>query len=53
LRDLPDGGVELTLKLSSLSEIQRWVLSWGGEAKVLQPPELAQAVRESARRMLE
>lgn len=53
LRDRADGGVELTLKLSSLAEIQRWVLSWGGEAKVRQPKELAEAVREAARRILE
>ena len=32
LRELRGGGVELRLKLSSLAEIQRWVLSWGGDA---------------------
>ena len=53
LRDLKDGGAELTMKLSSLAEVQRWVLSWAGEAKVLQPRELAQSVREAARKLLE
>jgi len=53
LRELKDGGVELSLKLSSLAEIQRWVLSWGGEVKVLKPKELAEAIRESARQMLQ
>ena len=52
LRELKGGGVELKLKLSSLAEIERWVLSWGGGAKVLKPRELAEAVRKSARAIL-
>ena len=52
LRELKDGGVELKLTLSSLAEIERWVLSWGGDAKVIQPRELAEAVRKSARAIL-
>jgi proteasome accessory factor B len=53
LRELKDGGVELRLKLSSLVEIERWVLSWGGDAKVIQPRELAEAVRVAAQKILE
>jgi predicted DNA-binding transcriptional regulator YafY len=45
LRELPDGGVELRLQLSSLTEVQRWILSWGGRARWLSPPELAASVR--------
>jgi len=52
LREFKDGGVELKMKLSSLGEVQRWVLSWGGDAKVLQPPELADAVRQAAKAIL-
>jgi len=52
LRELKGGGVELKLKLSSLAEIERWVLSWGGDAKVLKPRELAEAVKNSARAIL-
>jgi proteasome accessory factor B len=52
LRELKGGGVELKLKLSSLAEIERWVLSWGGDAKVLKPRELAEAVRKSAKAIL-
>jgi proteasome accessory factor B len=52
LRELKGGGVELKLKLSSLAEIERWVLSWGGDAKVLKPRELAEAVGQSARAIL-
>jgi proteasome accessory factor B len=48
LRELKDGGVELRLKLSSLGEIQRWVLGWGGSAVVVEPPELVSAVRNAA-----
>jgi len=52
LRELKNGGVELLLKLSSLAEVSRWVLSWGGDAKALKPRELAEAIRNSARRIL-
>ncbi len=47
-----DGGVDLQMKLSSLAEVQRWVLSWGGHAKVISPKELAAAVKEAADRIL-
>ena len=52
LRDLKDGGAELRMKLSSLAEVQRWVLSWGGEAKVLKPRELAESVKNAAQAVL-
>jgi len=52
LRYQPGRGVELRLKLSSLVEIERWVLSWGGDAVVVKPRELAEAVRKSARAIL-
>jgi proteasome accessory factor B len=52
LRERADGGVELRLRLSSLVEIQRWVLGWGGEVTVLQPPELRAAVCAAAREIL-
>ena len=52
LRGLKDGGAELTMKLSSLAEVERWVLSWGGDAKVLKPRELAESVRAAARKIL-
>jgi predicted DNA-binding transcriptional regulator YafY len=52
LRELKGGGVELKLKLSSLAEIERWILSWGGDAKVLKPRELAGAVKQAAAKIL-
>jgi len=44
--------VELHLKLSSLPEIERWILGWGGDATVVKPPELRAAVRAAATRIL-
>jgi proteasome accessory factor B len=52
LRDVTGGGVELRLRLSSLVEIERWILGWGGEARVVQPPELAGRVKAAARAIL-
>ena len=45
---VPGGEVELTLHLSSLREVERWILSWGPRARVLAPAELAERVRRSA-----
>jgi len=53
LRELKNGGVELRLKLSSLNEIERWILGWGGDAKVIQPRELVNAVRSAAEKILQ
>ncbi len=52
LRELKNGGVELRLKLSSLAEIERWVLSWGGDAVVIKPRELRETVQNAAKRIL-
>lgn len=52
LIEQPDGGVELRLQLSSLVEVQRWVLGWGGRAVVLDPPEFVVSVRQAAQALL-
>jgi len=52
LRELKGGGIELRLKLSSLAEVARWVLSWGGDAVVVRPAELAQSVTQAAQKVL-
>jgi len=44
-----DGGLELQLRLSSLEEIEPWVLSWGKHAKVLAPEELQNRICHVAR----
>lgn len=40
IQELADGGLELTLQLSSLLEIEPWVLSWGEHVRVVGPAEL-------------
>jgi predicted DNA-binding transcriptional regulator YafY len=52
LRVLKDGRVELEMNLSSLVEIQRWLLSWGGHAVVIKPRELVELMREAAQNIL-
>lgn len=52
LRALKNGGIEMRLKLSSLHEIKRWVLSWGGDVSVIKPAELAKQVRAAAEQIL-
>jgi proteasome accessory factor B len=53
LRELKDGGLELRMNLSSLAEVERWVLGWAGNARVLQPVALAESVAEAARKILQ
>jgi predicted DNA-binding transcriptional regulator YafY len=52
LREIKGGVVELRLQLSSLTEVERWVLSWAGNAVVVQPAELAASVRRAAENIL-
>jgi predicted DNA-binding transcriptional regulator YafY len=52
LKDLKGGGVELRLKLSSLIEIQRWVLGWGSDVIVVKPSQLQESIRQAAREIL-
>ena len=52
VKELPAGGLELRLKLSSLGEVERWVLGWAGNAKVLQPPELVSIIQRAAELIL-
>jgi len=48
MRDLPDGGLELTLRLGALAEVSRWILGWGDSAEVVAPLELRAQVRKTA-----
>ena len=52
LKEFKNGGVELSMKLSSLAEVERWVLNWGGKAVVMKPKELAEMVKGAARQLL-
>lgn len=53
LVELPDGGLELFLRLGSLVEVQRWVLGWGGHAVALAPEGLVRGVQLAAGALLE
>jgi predicted DNA-binding transcriptional regulator YafY len=52
LKEVKGGGVELRMKLSSLAEVERWVLSWGGNATVIKPTELVDSIRVAAKKIL-
>ena len=53
LTELKTGGVELKLRLGSLVEVRRWILGWGGAAKVIAPKELATSILDAAKRIVE
>jgi len=48
IKDLDNGSIELYLQLSHLSDIQRWVLSWGSNAVALSPKELVDSIQREA-----
>ncbi len=50
-RDLPDGGLEMTLRLGALAEVEGWILGWGPEAEVQRPPELRRRLAAAAARL--
>ena len=52
LKELKNGCVEVSFQLSHLIDIRRWVLGWGGQAKVLAPAELLESVRAEAKAVL-
>jgi len=49
IKPLPGGGVEMRMELGSLEEVERWILSWGQRAQVLEPPELVERIRAALR----
>lgn len=51
IKELKDGGIELSLKLGNLHEVLRWVLSWGEHARVIAPEELRNNVRQTAQKL--
>jgi predicted DNA-binding transcriptional regulator YafY len=51
IEEQDDGSIELTMRANHLLEIMRWVLSWGGGAKVIEPPELVAMVRAEVEKM--
>ena len=41
-----DGSIEMTLTTSCVFDLKKWVLSFGSEARVLEPPDLARIRRD-------
>ena len=52
LRVLKNGELELQMTLSSMVEVQRWILQWGGDARVTAPKELKNSIRTAAQSIL-
>jgi predicted DNA-binding transcriptional regulator YafY len=48
IKQLRDGGIELSLTLGNLEEVERWILSWAEHARVLAPPELKERIARTA-----
>jgi len=48
IMELPGRQVRLRLRLNSIAEAERWVLSWGKHATVVRPQALASRLRETA-----
>lgn len=51
LKPLADGALEMTFELGSLEEIERWILSWGEHARVLEPPALVARIQQATAAM--
>jgi predicted DNA-binding transcriptional regulator YafY len=48
-----DGSADFHVTVSGLNEISWWILGYGDQAEVVQPPELRQLIAERAKRMVE
>lgn len=52
IEEVDNGMVELSFVTSSLFEVKRWILSWGADVQVLEPPELIKEVHDEAEAMV-
>ncbi len=46
-----DGTADFRVTVSGLNEISWWILGYGDQAEVLEPPELRQLIADRAKRM--
>jgi proteasome accessory factor B len=53
IKQLPNGGIELSLSLGNLEEIERWILSWGKHAQVVEPAELKERITKTVSTLAE
>ena len=49
--EMTSGCSRLKLRLNSVEEIERWILSWGAHATVIRPIALAKRIRDTAARI--
>jgi len=47
-----DGSMNLSLTVDGLSEIIPWILGWGKDVTVLEPPELKEMIKDKAKKIL-
>ena len=47
-RDLPDGRLELTLRVADPLEVRRWILGYGVQAEVVEPPAMRESLQREA-----
>ena len=52
LASLVGGGLRLTMTVGNLNPIVSWILEWGARAKVVEPEELRQRVKQELREAL-
>jgi predicted DNA-binding transcriptional regulator YafY len=45
IRELPDGRLEMTLRVADTLEVRRFILGYGGQAEVVEPQSLREALR--------
>lgn len=50
IEELADGGLILRFETGGLEGVKQWVMQYGAQAEVLEPPELRQMVAEELRR---
>lgn len=52
-KELPDGSLELTFRLSGLEEIKWWLYSWIPLVKVIEPERLKEEMKRDLEKSLE
>ena len=52
IRENPDGSVYLSFETNQLGQATAWIMSFGGGARALNPPELIENIKRSAKAIL-
>jgi len=52
LSELSDGRLEMTLRVADTLEVRRWLLGYGAEVEVLEPPKLREVLRDEAEALI-